>query len=76
MVTTTLGYELPDTKVVRFCYLMQSYGHVPLKVTLLIMTHHMTVRSCDPESIQYAHTTKTVTFTPLLRGVLHHSPSQ
>ena len=40
---------------------MHSHGHVPLKVTLLITTHHMTVRSCDPESVQYACTTKTVT---------------
>ena len=40
---------------------MHSHGHVPLKVTLLVTTHHMTVRSCDPESVQYEATTKTVT---------------
>ena len=40
---------------------MHSHGHVSLKVTLLITTHHMTVRSCDPESVQYEATTKTVT---------------
>ena len=57
-VTTTLGYKLPDTKVVRFYYVMHSYGHVSLKVTLLITTHHMTVKSCDPESVQYEATTK------------------
>ena len=40
---------------------MQSHGHVPLKAALLVTTHHMTVRSCDPESVQYEATTKTVT---------------
>ena len=45
-------------KVVHFCYLMQSHGHMPLKVALLVTTHHMTVRLCDPESVQYEATTK------------------
>ena len=45
---------------------MHSHGHVPLKVTLLITTHHMTVRSCDPESVQYEATTKTITLSSLV----------
>ena len=60
MVTTILKYVLPNTKVVCFYNVMQSHGHMSLKVALLVITHHMTVKSCDPESIQHEATTKTI----------------
>jgi hypothetical protein len=52
------GIQATRTKVVHFYYIMQSHSHMPLKVALLVTMHHMTVRSCDSESIQYEATTK------------------
>ena len=50
---------------------IQSHGHVSLKVTLLIIMHHMMVRSCDPKSVQYEATIKTITIVASIMSIYH-----